>query len=403
MKRGIAILLLAGLMLTACQKQEEQVSDIPVTEAASYKEIAPSVTDLGFRWIKQKGCRTQLDSGQNVMVSPLSLYADLAMAMNGAEGDTLAEALDVMGAEDVSQMSAISLYGGLKTVKISNSIWVNESYGVLDPDFVGRIHSFRAEAASRAFNEKTCKEINQWVEKSTNGMIKELLKELDPNEVMHLLNAVCFEGTWNVPYEDYAIDEEAIFTNCAGVEQTITGLNSWDDGRYFSLLGADCLVKDYADDGLAFVAMLPPEGTSPMELLDQVDGQQFTEALTSAYVPDSLVSMIPEFKFDCTIDVGQDLQDLGMKSAFEKAEFTKILKSGDALAISAITQKTHIELDRRGTKAAAVTDIVLTEGVAEIEEQDVKEVILDRPFAFAIVDLESGIPLFLGIVQTIGE
>ena len=395
--------MLAGLLLAGCSKKEVEAPDVPVTDAGSYMAAAQSVTDLGFRWILQKGCLSQLDSGQNVMISPLSLYADLAMAMNGAEGDTLAEALEVMEAEDLSQMSAISLYGGLKTVKISNSIWINETYGALDPDFIGRIHSFRAEAASRKFDEKTCKEINQWVEKSTDGMIKELLKELDPGEVMHLLNAVCFEGTWNVPYEDYAIDEDAVFTNYDGVEQKITGLNSWDDGRYFELLGADCLVKDYADDGLAFVAMLPPEGTSPVELLEQVDGQKFAEALRTAYSPDSLISMIPEFKFDCTIDAGQDMQDLGMKSAFGKAEFTKILKSGDALAISAITQKTHIELDRKGTKAAAVTDIVLTEGAMEEEERDIKEVILDRPFAFAIVDLESGMPLFLGIVQTMGE
>ncbi len=111
--------------------------------------------------------------------------------------------------------------------------------------------------------------------------------------------------------------------------------------------------------------------------------------------------MIPEFKFDCTVDAAGDVQDMGMHSAFEQSEFTGILENKTALGISAITQKTHIELDRTGTKAAAVTDIELTEGAAEDEEPDIRRVILDRPFAFAIVDLETGMPLFLGAVQSI--
>ena len=401
MKRTASLLMIGILLCAGCSRKVPEVPEVPVTEAASYTEIAASVTDFGFRWIQQNGCRGKLEGGENVMISPLSLYEDLAMALNGAEGATLAEALSVMGAEDLSQMSAISLYKGLKTVKIANSIWVNETYGPLDKDFRGRIQSFDAEAQSRHFNEKTCKEINQWVDKKTDGMIKELLKELNPASAMHLLNAVCFEGVWKTPYTERDIDEETIFTSQDGTEQKVTGLYSSTDGRYFSLQGADCLVKDYQEDGLAFVAMLPEEGTSPLELLARIEGQQFTQALKAAYSPDTLYTMIPEFKFDCTVDAAGDVQDMGMHSAFEQSEFTGILENKTALGISAITQKTHIELDRTGTKAAAVTDIELTEGAAEDEEPDIRRVILDRPFAFAIVDLETGMPLFLGAVQSI--
>ena len=103
--------------------------------------------------------------------------------------------------------------------------------------------------------------------------------------------------------------------------------------------------------------------------------------------------------------MNNNLKKLGMRKAFDPdADFSLMLSgSSDAsIYIGRVIHKTHIELDEKGTKAAAVTVIdVKGESCAPEPELEIKEVILDRPFVFAIVDTETGTPVFAGVVNTV--
>ena len=116
----------------------------------------------------------------------------------------------------------------------------------------------------------------------------------------------------------------------------------------------------------------------------------------------------PAFSFDYSIEMNKMLMNMGMKKAFDKkADFLDMLDPETInpdlqLYIGSVIQKTHIELDENGTKAAAVTIIDMKATTTSVKEPEPrKRVILDRPFVFAIIDTETGTPIFAGVVNTV--
>lgn len=113
---------------------------------------------------------------------------------------------------------------------------------------------------------------------------------------------------------------------------------------------------------------------------------------------------LPEFTYDYSTELSKALSDMGMSEAFDasSADFSNMASTDTGyLSINRVLHKTHIEVDRTGTKAAAVTAIEMTNESCAIDTETPPSVILDRPFVYAIVDTESGMPIFLGIVNTI--
>ena len=118
-----------------------------------------------------------------------------------------------------------------------------------------------------------------------------------------------------------------------------------------------------------------------------------------------MITVTPAFKFDYGTEMQEILKKMGMNLAFtEEADFSGMINDEDngQLMISRVIHKTHIELDETGTKAAAATIIEMEDGCAEpFEPVEIKKVILDRPFAFAIVNKTTGLPIFMGVVNTL--
>ena len=367
------------------------------------KDLTQPITDFSFRWLAQDTVLKDIEAGKNVMLSPFSLYEDMSMLANGASGETLDEILKTFGASSNAQLNGITTFDGGDDLTISNSIWVKDTMGDLNQEYISRIEPYQAGVFSRPFDDTTKDEVNQWVSEKTNGMIPEFLKQMNQDAVMLLFNAVCFEGKWQLPYEDYQIAEGEKFTNARGEKEQATMLMSGYECTYFSLNEADCAVKMYEGDKLAFVAIRPKDGQTVAEFLSGLTGEDFLAAYRTAYHPDELDVRIPEFSYDYDISASEDMQKMGIEKAFtDDAEFSGLLESGTPLKISSIVQKTHIELDRTGTKAAAVTEIEMEEcAMEEPEDIDRKEVILDRPFVYAIVESESGLPIFIGAVNTV--
>ena len=101
------------------------------------------------------------------------------------------------------------------------------------------------------------------------------------------------------------------------------------------------------------------------------------------------------------MQIAGEIQDMGLKSAFsDRADVSKM--SGDPVFFGDILHKTHIELDRKGTKAAAATGILMKTTSVEMPKQQVT-VKLDRPFMFAIVDANTNLPVFMGIVNSVKQ
>ena len=151
--------------------------------------------------------------------------------------------------------------------------------------------------------------------------------------------------------------------------------------------------------------MLPKDANqSADDMLREFTGDDFDALLNSKTGEYTVYTQMPEFSYDYSSTLNDSLKDLGMKTAFDQnnADFRGIAEFDDDknLYISKVIHKTHIEVSRTGTRAAAVTAVMMDAAGACIEE-DIKSVTCDRPFAYAIVDLNDNTPVFIGTVNDI--
>lgn len=359
-------------------------------------------------------CLAAMESDtQNVMVSPTSLQLALAIAANGADGDTLKEMESVLMAGkcgDGMDISKLTKYLTTFVKQLSdaegvefhsaNSFWVRDDKDRIQvkKEFLQNIKSFDAEAYQAPFDDTTVADINGWVNQHTNQMIPELLKEIPADAVAYIINALAFEAEWSLPYEDYQINER-IFTNAAGVEQTMRALSS-EEKHYLEDDSAIGFMKSYKGGKYAFAALLPKEG-SAVDYVNSLTGEQLQSIFKNRSYEDVNVVM-PCFKSEYSVSLNDALRSMGMPSAFSPntADFSKMADTETGLLyINQVLQKTFIEVDEHGTKAAAATMIGMTDCAAAMEEP--KYVILDRPFVYAIVDTETNLPVFFGVLNSV--
>ena len=359
------------------------------------------------------------EEGTNVMISPASLMFALDMAAMGAKGKTYSQMASLFkkGATKRDLLNYAKYYrstlekSGL--MKIANSIWINENNlrnnnVRMNEGYLNLLRkAFKAAAASREFDDTVKDEINNWISDNTNGMIKKVIDKLTDDNLMLIINAMAFEGKWKEEYKDSAIDENGIFTAYGGKAEKAKMLSS-EENLYFETEAEKGFLKYYEGDKYAFMAILPKDSSLTMKDYVKRLPDNAIETFYNSLYRTEVDTKTPAFSFDYTIAMNKMLKNLGMKKAFTgNADFFSMLDPETlnpdlALFISSVIQKTHIELDEKGTKAAAVTVISMNLTTTAYEPVKVrKEVILDRPFMFAIMDTETGTPVFTGVVNTV--
>jgi serpin B len=237
-------------------------------------------------------------------------------------------------------------------------------------------------------------------------MIPTLLNEVPSDDtIAHLINAICFEADWAIPYADSQVHENESFTNSDGEKEDVTMLSS-QEYIYLHDDNAQGFVKYYDGYKYAFVGILPNEDVSMEDYLANLDGETFAHLYNNRITGNDmkLYVDIPEFSVEGKYDLKSTLQDLGITTAFSpSADFSSMLNStrGNNVYLDSVTQKTFIQVDRNGTTAAAITDIGMNECSAEVLDPTIYNISLDRPFIYAIVDRETELPIFMGTVNSV--
>ena len=351
------------------------------------------------------------DPRGNVLLSPISISMALGMTENGADGETLKQMQDtVNGGLTAEEMNKIMAYTSDKlnhsdfvTWKSANSIWFkDDGLWEMKDEFLNKTVSYyNAEVWKAPFDDSTLKDINGWIENKTDGMIPNALDEIKEDARMYLINGLAFEGKWMEQFEDYQVGEDVDFTNADGTKSKVTMLYGTEN-RYFTLGDGEGFLKYYEGGQYAFVGILPKEGIECSDYIQKIasDGESFAEAVKNAEYQDVNI-MMPEFSLDYGIELKDTYKAMGMENPFDAgAEFDKMMApvSGEDLNIwiERIIHKTHLELDRNGTSAAAATIVEVAVEGCVMEPEEPREVYLDRPFVYAIVDTETGLPMFLG-------
>ena len=349
------------------------------------------------------------NAGANVLVSPYSVSQALGMTANGARGETRKEMESVLGSPMEKLNPAFRTFRTSAPnnkdakLKTANSIWVRDGYAVREDFLQTNADWYGADAFSTAMDESTVTDVNNWVNYNTDKMIPSVLGKddiTDDTEII-LANAVAFDAKWGSPYRADEV-HEASFTAADGKEQNV-------DMMYHDLY---CYLEDdhatgfmqyYKGGEYAFAAFLPEEGMTPEEYLEGLTPEGLHGMLAKP-ISTKVVTGLPEFEYDFGTKMRDTLSTMGMAGAFDShtADFFDMTDDTRGLYIGQVIHKTHIEVTPVGTRAGAVTAVIMEAGCA-LEPEKPKEVILNRPFVYAIVDMQNHLPVFIGTVNSVTE
>ncbi len=418
-KRIVAAILCITMLLglTACGKagtdpqiqsknlMEDLTTPTPGVEntPADYENRYP-ISGFGVKLLQQTLQSAEAD--ENVLVSPLSVLLALYMTANGADGNTKAQMMDVLGDNLNEYLKAYqeSLPQGEDyKLHIANGIWFRDAeFLTVQEDFL-RVNQqyFNAGLYKAPFNDTTCREINNWVKENTDGMIDSILDEISPDAVLYLINALSFDAKWQKPYNEYSVQEDRTFTKEDGTKQKATLMYS-EESTYLEDEKATGFVKYYKGRKYAFAALLPKEGVTVSEYVAWLNEEHLQELFAGAKKT-VVNAALPKFETEYGILLNDVLISMGMSDAFSSlmADFSKMATSerGD-IFINRVLHKTFISVDELGTKAGAVTAVEMTDESAMIPAE-YYNVFLDRPFVYMLIDCETNQPFFIGTMMDV--
>lgn len=365
--------------------------------------------DGGYEALRLFSQRLMLENmeGENPLLSPVSAYLALGMVGMGAQGETMREFQNLMG----DNMPAVSQklmerypreQEGM-TLTIANSAWVDQQ---LRPSaqWIADMENIFLGAGYRGIlsSQKTTDQINEWCNENTRGLVPKMLEEpLSADARLAVLDAIYFKGDWNIPF-DASDTAMRPFTREDGVRLEADTMSMYEENQRYlhSDLGEGVLLP-YQGGDFAYVAILPWEGTEVRELYRQLTPEALSEMLESEN--QELCNLrLPKYEVSFDRKLNESLQAMGLVRAFDEdlADFSGLGKTeqGNPLSISLVKQKAVFRVDEKGTEAAAVTLVAMVECAALMEPVP-RDLFFDRPFVYMILDLETQVPLFVGILD----
>ena len=343
----------------------------------------------------------------NMVVSPFSISAVMAMALAGARGSTGEQMLSVFSFSDKEEDTIEgyeAILNGLVdlndiTLDTANTLFVHQNYQILEA-YLSKIKKhFKASPRNLDFakDEEARKAINCWVEEKTRDKIQELIPPGSITDLTRLIlvNAVYFKGNWKDKFEVEETKKED-FTLLDGTTTKVDMMTR--KGKYnFAVnndIGCTVLMMPYKGERLSMLIYLSNDPAKFSELeakfasLDPADFQAMER---------EFIVSLPKFKVETTHSrLVSNLGDLGLVDMFDqaKADFSGISGSKD-LYVSDIIQKAFIEVNEEGSEAAAATAMMMKTYMMPAPPKKFK---CDRPFLFAIRDNQTGMMLFVGRV-----
>lgn len=350
------------------------------------------------------------ESGVNMMISPLSISIAMAMATNGASDTNLTEMKSVLGFGEM-EMSAVNaqFYELIQSLveadkdmvlSIANSVWMDDQFepGIKEAFLSALTESYEAEPFTLDFADAgAVDQINSWVSENTNGKIEEIVKEIGPDVVMYLINAIYFKAAWTVTF-DKGKTYDGQFQTTTAENKTVKMMtfesdqefefysSGWEEDSY------SVVRLPYGREKFSFYGIIPNGGKTIDQFIVEmaVNGlDKYFKNLEKKEVP----VILPRFKFEYEKSLIEVFKTLGMEKAFEEGGFLDLADQGAGLIISEIMHKTFIEVNEEGTEAAAVTSV-------EISDTAMPDGFYGtRPFVFVIRDDRTGTVLFIGKVE----
>ena len=353
------------------------------------------------------------DRDRNLVFSPLSISAALAMAYAGAKNETalqMASNLEFPQEGDFHNRFC-QLLGDLRhregdafRLNIANGLWAQKKFHFLDDYFSLVRSAYGAEINNAGFSddterEKTRLEINGWVEQKTNDKIKNLLNPGDLTSMTRLVlvNAIYFYGEWAEPFRREST-RPGIFTQTDGKEIMAPYMNQHKRYNYYEDTNIQAIELPYRNNEVSMLIFLPVAKDGLAAFEESLRNNRYKDIFGSMQHADVRLSL-PKFQVTCKVLLSSILSQMGMPLAFspEGADFSGMTGMRD-LYISKVIHQAFIRVDEKGTEAAAATAIIADRTMAP-QMQEVKVFDANHPFLFLIRDNSTGSILFMGKIM----
>ncbi len=404
MHRIITVILL-GSFLVGCSSSPTDPGRRTLPRALSEQEVELIASDNIFG-LKLFRAIAEAEGDTNIFISPLSISMALGMTLNGAAGETyttMKETLELAGLteEEINQAyrSLIELLTNLdpKVIfEIANSIWYRDSFPIEQSFIDVNREYFDAEVEGLDFNDPGAADIiNAWVDAKTNGRIEEIVdRPIDPLTMMFLINAIYFKGDWTYRFSE-SDTEIRPFTLADGSTRQVP-MMFIEDVTFAKSRGENYEAVDlaYGDSLFTMTVIRPDAGVDIDSFIADFDSDEWARLCGAWHHEKFGLFGMPKFTLEYEITLNDVLKALGMEIAFDDylADFTRMyVEEGQPnLFISEVKHKTFINVDEKGTEAAAVTSVEM--GSRSMPDS----LIIDRPFLFVIRERCSGTILFIG-------
>lgn len=381
--------------------RKPNVQSTKVAQAVN-PELVNANTRFGFKLYSQI---LKQDNGKNVFVSPSSVAIALAMAYNGAQGTTqqaMAKAMELQGLSlsELNQANA-TLRSLLENpdqqvqLSIANSLWARQNVP-FKPDFLERNRQFyNAKVTELDFRDPTAPDtINAWVEQNTQGKIDQIIDELQPDDVLVLINAIYFKGDWTKQF-DKAATADKPFNLLNGGQKQHPIMSQTGEYRYYETDQFQAVSLPYGKRRVSMYVFLPKKNSSLADFQKQLTADNWQQWMDQFRRRPGSIEL-PRFKLEYDIELNQALSALGMDVAFSRqANFTAL--SSVPTQIDQVKHKTFVEVNEEGTEAAAATSIGIRATSIELPVEPF-QLKVDRPFFCAIRDDQTGTILFMGSI-----
>ena len=318
--------------------------------------------------------------GQNLIISPLSIFQILSLTANGAKDKTQLEIVQTLQNEDIEDLNSINyeileIFKNFTTVEIANAV----------------MSKFLPTQEFLDISEKYCapyqelinaQQVNNWCDEKTHGKISKIIDELDSAIQMILLNAVYFKGTWKNTFNEKVTEKKDFYNKGIEIKQidTMSQLSSF---FYYEDNKLQAIELPYIKDDISALIILPRENIDINKYIASLNSEENSLSDLIQKLKYSKVKLeLPKFELEFFSSLKETLSDMGIEIAFtDFANFTGLREEGN-LKIDDVLHKTYLKVNENGTEAAAVTAVTVKTTSVKPTHENIYQMKINKPFLF---------------------
>lgn len=355
---------------------------------------------------------SNINGNGNVFFSPFSIFDALSMTYAGARNETeeqMAKVLHITLPQGSFHRAFSKIIEEMKysvqkneyTLKIANALWGQKGFHFLN-SFLSLVKNrYDGNVFSVNFSNgmETAQKINDWVDNQTNGKIKKIIGKINPLTRLILTNAVYFKGEWSSGFATATTEPSTFYVN---PKQEVKVSMMYQEGKfsYMENSALQALEMPYKGGNLSMVVLLPKNKYGIDEVEKALSVSNLKRWL-SGMKEQKVKVYFPKFELKTSYDLKNTLTSMGMSNAFSNADFSGMDGAKD-LCISKVIQKAYVEVNEKGTEAAAVTAVVAVLTCSpNYHPPEIPIFRADHPFVFFIIDKPTGAILFMGKITKI--